>query len=289
MSDRPVLVTGAAGQLGRQLVDAFRASGEEVIALTRSEFDLADPEVGTVVRVAQPGLVVNAAAWTDVDGCARDPDRAMLLNGTAAGRLAAAAAEIGAAFIQVSTNEVFDGTSEEPYGEDARTNPINPYAASKLAGEHAVAGANPKHLIVRTAWIFGPGGQNFPTRIIAAARRMRAERKPLRVVTDEIGNPTWAPDLARAIATAQDRGQRGILHLAGEPAVSRHDWARVILSDMPDLHIEPILSSDYARPSAVPPRAVLSMGHARLLGIGRLGWEGASSAYAAELLAEGGA
>jgi dTDP-4-dehydrorhamnose reductase len=278
-----VVVTGAGGQLGRQLVVAF---GEvaEVIGLDRQALDIADPSALMGLAPHRPTVVVNAAAWTDVDGCARDPERAMQINAVAAGRLAQAAANVGALCVQVSTNEVFDGQSDRPYAEDDPPHPINAYASSKLAGEQAVAEANRDHLIVRTAWIFGPGGTNFPTRIVEAALRARERSEPLRVVADELGNPTWAPDLARAIATAVGVGLRGILHLAGEPAASRYDWAAQLLGGMPGLELAPISQADYPRASAVPPRAVLDMGRAGEAGIPTMDWQPPSAAYAGLLL-----
>jgi dTDP-4-dehydrorhamnose reductase len=286
-----VAVTGSGGQLGRQLVDAFERAGHQVIGLDRAMLDIADPAAASALTASGPEVVVNAAAWTDVDGCARDPDRAMELNGAAPGRLARAAAEIGAVFVQVSTNEVFDGQAMEPYPEDAPTGPINPYAASKLAGERAVVKAGGEHLIVRTAWVFGPGGTNFPSRIVRAALGARERHEPLRVVVDELGNPTWAPDLAQRIVAAVAAQLRGVLHLAGEPAASRFDWAQVILRDLAGVELQPIPQSEYPRASAVPPRAVLDMSRAYAAGLEPMDWRPPTATYAAELLqaAEAGA
>ena len=155
---RRVAIVGAAGQLGSELVRAFADAGDEVLALARPDFDLTDASHLPRLAAWRPDVVVNSAAWTDVDGCARDPDRAMRINGDAAGALAAAAADAGATVVQVSTNEVFDGSLDRPYTETDQPNPINPYGASKLAGELLVAGANPRHLIVRTSWLFSHTG-----------------------------------------------------------------------------------------------------------------------------------
>jgi len=282
---RRVVVTGAGGQLGRQLVVAFEAAGDTVIGLDHAGLDLSDPGAPSTLRDLAPDVVVNSAAWTDVDGCARDPERAMAVNGAAAGRLAAAAAAGAASFVQISTNEVFDGHDPIAYDESAPASPINPYGASKLAGERAVAAANSDHLIVRTAWIFGPGGTNFPSRIVAAGRRALDRGEPVRIVTDEYGNPSWAPDLARAIVTAVRAGTRGTLHVAGEPAVSRHDWARVILERMPEVGVVPITRDQYARASSAPAHAVLSTARAAAIGIEPMDWHDPTREYAAELLA----
>jgi dTDP-4-dehydrorhamnose reductase len=285
MTGRRVLILGAAGQLGSQLVLAFEAAGDSVTGLNHGTFDLADQQAPHRLMVLEPEIVVNAAAWTDVDGCARDPERAMEVNGAAPGRLAAAAARIDAAFVQISTNEVFDGESAHAYTEDAEPHPINPYGASKLAGERAVASANADHLIVRTAWIFGPGGTNFPSKIMAAARKAREREEALRVVADEHGNPTWAPDLAAALASATGKNLRGVLHLAGEPPTTRYEWASEILAGFAGIQLEAISRSDYERPARVPARAILGMGRARSLGIAPMDWRPRVNQYAADLLA----
>jgi dTDP-4-dehydrorhamnose reductase len=281
---RRVVVLGAAGQLGRQLTAAFARRDDIVVALSRRDLDLVDPAAPDRVVALRPDVVVNAAAWTDVDGCARDPGRAMLLNATAPGDIAVRTIGAGASFVQISTNEVFDGEGVEPYDESAAPTPINPYGASKRAGEVAVAAAGASHLIVRTAWIFGPGGNNFPRKILRAAEAARARGEPVRVVADELGNPTWAPTLAEAIVHATSIGVRGVLHLAGEPAASRFEWARVLLAPLANLEIAPISRTEFARASAAPARAVLAMERARGYGIAPLEWRTASRAYMDDLL-----
>jgi dTDP-4-dehydrorhamnose reductase len=275
------VVTGAAGQLGRELVRAFRGAGHEVLGLGHADLELADPDAGERIALLRPAIVVNAAAWTDVDGCARDPERAMLLNGVAPGQLAAGAARSGALFVQISSNEVFDGESADAYREADRPNPINPYGASKLAGERSVAEANPRHLIVRTAWLFGPGGGNFVTKIVAAADRAAQHGGPLRVVADEWGNPTWAPSLADAIAgLAAGTAAGPIVHLAGEPATSRLAWAREALDvSRPGTEVEPTTLAAFPRASRVPARAVLRV----TAGLPGLAWREETRAYARSL------
>jgi dTDP-4-dehydrorhamnose reductase len=283
-----VAVTGAGGQLGRQLVSVLSGADVELLALSRTELDITDPGSLEALRAWNPRVVINAAAWTDVDGCARDPRRAMAVNGTAAGELAGAAAATGALSVQVSTNEVFDGSAERSYRETDAPHPINPYGESKLAGEELVAAANADHLIVRTAWIFGPGGRNFPSRITEVAQRQAAEGRPLRVVDDEFGNPTWAPDLARGIWRAVQLRLAGgsripVLHIAGEPPVSRHRWAQQIVESMPDVTLQAISSDEYPRPAPVPRRAVLSTELAESIGIPASDWEAATIEYIASL------
>jgi dTDP-4-dehydrorhamnose reductase len=260
-------ITGAGGQLGRELVRAFEDAEHEVLALARPEFDITQPRDLERLASWRPDLVVNAAAWTDVDGCARDPQRAMRINGDAAGAVARAATEGGALMVQVSTNEVFDGSLDRPYVEDDVPNPINPYGASKLRGEELVAHVAERHLIVRTAWLFG-GPRSFPTRIREAADRVLREGQPLRVVADELGNPTHVGWLASAMVRLASRpdGVPGIWHLAGIPPASRYEWAEAVLRDLP-VRLEPITSGEYPRASRVPLRAVLDVARAGRLGL----------------------
>lgn len=278
MTARRVAVTGAGGQLGGELVRAFSAAGDEVLALSRDDLDMTRPSDLTRLVAWHPHVVVNTAAWTDVDGCARDPDRATLINGTGAGEVSRAAAAAGAVIVQLSTNEVFDGTSTRPYREDDAPNPINPYGASKLLGELAVAGGNARHLIIRTAWLFGIGDRTFPVRIQAVAERMLAAGMPLRVVADEWGNPTdvrWlAPALIRLLDMAlADTAKFSVYHMVGEPPTTRLGWARAILRDS-SVAIEPIGLNDYRRASRVPARAILETRRIQSLGIAPGAWDG---------------
>ncbi len=278
-----VAITGAGGQLGRQLVDAFAPSAE-VIALSHADLDLADPDAGRTLADARPDVVINSAAWTDVDGCARDPERALELNGRAPGRLAAAT---DALFVQVSTNEVFPGSATEPYAETDEPDPINPYGASKLGGERAVASAAPRHLIVRTAWLFGPSGRNFVTKILDVARAAAERGEAAKVVDDERGNPTWTPALASAIvaAVAIPDGQRpSVLHLAGEPETTRFGWAERVIGLRGGLPAPtPVPGSTFERASKVPQRAVLSTRAAARLGLPAIDWSAALGDYVASL------
>ena len=290
---RVVAVTGAGGQLGRQLVEAFRAAGDEVLPLSRPTLDLDAPDAAIRVLVdARPSVVVNAAAWTDVDGCAGDPEAALRRNGEAPRRLAEATAAWEPLFVQVSTNEVFDGMSMTPYDEEDAPNPVNPYGISKLAAEEVVAESAPRPLVIRTAWLFGPGGRNFVSKILAAAQTARKRGDPLRLVEDEWGNPTWTPALATAIVNAVGLAPEAdvqLVHLAGSPATTRSDWATTAIEALGDGRpaIEPVSGAEFARASRVPPRAVLATGLARRLGIGPIGWQDETADYARSLVAEG--
>lgn len=268
-----VVVVGASGRLGRALVPSLARRGHDVIGLGRNEMDLESGAGLERLSDAGPDIVVNAAAWTDVDGCAREPERATRVNGDGAGRVAAASGQ--ALVVQISTNEVFDGRSRIPYTEDDEPNPINPYGASKLAGERAVGAAARRSIIVRTAWLF-EAGSGFPTRISRAADEAVRLQAPLRVVRDEWGNPTPTVELARALGDLLALADRGtvpaVLHLAGEPPTTRLAWATKVLASR-DIRIQPITRAEFDRPSGVPERAILSMERGRTLGIDPIRWE----------------
>lgn len=268
-----VAVTGAGGQLGSELVRAFTDAGATVLPLVRPAFDLEAPEPERALDGVQVDMVINAAAWTDVDACARDPQRAMAINGTVVGRLAGAAERMGAGFVQVSTNEVFDGTSKWTYEEDDEPHPINPYGASKLLGERLARVAGSRATIVRTAWIYG-GPRSFPTKLRAAAERAIREGAPLRVVRDEFGNPTPAGPLAdRMVALLLgELPWPPIVHLAGEPSASRHDWASRILAATGSTPPQPMRLRDYTRASQPPLHAVLSTSLSMTLGLEPIDW-----------------
>ena len=272
---RRVAITGAAGQLGRELVRAFGQAGDEVLALARPDFDLTEPAHLARLTSWRPDIVVNAAAWTDVDGAAREPERAMAVNGDGAGAIARAAADAGAMIVQVSTNEVFDGTIDRPYVETDEPNPINPYGASKLAGERLVAAATPHHLVVRTAWLYG-GSVSFPQKIRAAAERALTEGTGLRIVDDEWGNPTdvrWlGPAIERLVRIELADDPLHLYHVAGWPPVTRFGWATRLLADL-SVRLEPISADEYPRASRVPRRAVLDTARAAGRGITPVAWD----------------
>ena len=270
-----VAVVGAGGQLGTALVAALGAARIDVVSFQRPEFDLA--EAHRLAGRLDADVVINAAAWTDVDGCARDPERAMELNGTAVGWIAEAADRAGARLLHVSTNEVFDGTADRPYVETDAANPINPYGRSKLEGERLARRASGS-VVVRTAWIFG-GPRSFPAKIVAAARRGEPEGTRLRVVDDEVGNPTPASALAdRIVQLAMAESPPPTVHVAGVPPTSRYAWAAGIL----DAHGLPppiaIPSTEYERPSRTPLRAVLDTSLAERSGLQPIRWEDAQVA-----------
>jgi dTDP-4-dehydrorhamnose reductase len=265
-----VAVTGPGGRLGRALMaalgDAPFTGPAGPIGWGRPDYDLDDP--GAAARLVgrdRPELVIHAAAWTDTESCAREPDLCRRRNGEATGELATACAAGGTDLVVVSTNEVFDGRRSDGlgYAADDPPNPINPYGAGKLAGEleatDAFRGAASSLAIVRTAWLFGPPGNDFPAKILAAAERARLAGEPLRAVADETGSPTYAPDLAEAIVELAGSGSiRGVHHVVNSGAVSRAGWARELLRQCGlDVPIEEIGAATWPRASAAPAWAVL--------------------------------
>ena len=282
-----VAVTGARGRLGRALVAALEEASfvgpAGPIAWGREAFDLDAPgNVGGLIGRDRPEVVIHAAAWTDVDGCARDPELALARNATATGTLAEACAARGVDLIVVSTNEVFDGrrTDGRGYAPGDATNPLNAYGASKLAGEQAALAAYDRTAsdaggaggvaatraasgaalgIVRTAWLFGSPGNDFPAKILAAAERAVAANEPLRLVADETGSPTFTIDLAEAIAELIGGAAiEGIHHLVNAGAVSRAGWARELLGRA-GLRVptEDVPASTWPRVSTPPAWSVL--------------------------------
>jgi dTDP-4-dehydrorhamnose reductase len=225
-----------------------------VVPASSSTLDVADRRATQQIVDAQPDVVVHSAAWTDVDGCARDPERAYAVNGLGTRHVALACRELDIPLIYISTNEVFSGTSTEPYYEWDQTGPINAYARSKLAGEFFVREILTRYSIVRTAWVFG-GTRNFVRTIL----RLAAERPSLRVVADEIGNPTYADDVANALARLVHEPVYGTFHFVNEEYCSRYDFACEILlqAGMRTTPVEPIMLAEYVRASTPPPFAAL--------------------------------
>jgi dTDP-4-dehydrorhamnose reductase len=273
-----ILVTGALGRLGSQLVETLTVRKHEVVGCDVGEFDIGDFHITrAAIAAIKPDLVIHPAAWTDVEGCAREPEKAVHINGFGTQHIALASAAVGAAVLYISTNEVFAGTANRPYREYDVTNPINPYGYSKWVGERALMHLNPRHYIVRPAWMFSHGGKNFIQSILDAA----AANKPLRVVLNEVANPTYANDAAEAIASLVETERFGIYHFVNEGACSRFEFARYILdrAGYADTHIEPISAIEWKRLSTPPPYAAMDNCAGKLLGITLRPWQQAVDAF----------
>ncbi len=254
-----ILLTGATGQLGQEICRSQLPPGARLIRPARADLDLARPEqIAGLVRNITPDLVINAAGYTAVDKAETEPDLVFLMNRDGAAALARAAAACGAPIVHISSSHVFDGNKDGAWTEEDRPNPLNVYGESKLAGEFAVMAANPRHLILRTSWLYAAHGHNF----LRTMLRLGCDRNRLAVVSDRLGRPTSAADLASALIgmalqTISSDGGWGLYHFSNTGApVSWHGFASAIFckaapwSGMPPI-IEPIKSkpaSEAARP-----------------------------------------
>jgi len=249
------LITGAGGMLGTDLRDELTSRGEEVVALTRSDLDVTDSRATlAAVREHVPSVIVNCAAYTKVDQAESEESAAKAINGSAVELLAAAANDVDALLVTISTDFVFDGSKTEPYEPDDTTAPLSAYGRSKLLGEIAATHAK-KHLIVRTSWLFGVHGPNF---VEAIRKQVRAGRDPLTVVSDQRGRPTYTPHLARAIVRLAPAA-RGVVHYADADECSWFDFARAIVEESgASTEVTPVSSEEFVRPATRPAYSVLS-------------------------------
>ena len=256
------LVTGAGGMLGTDLAALLKADpAAQVTALTRAELDVTDAAAVTAA-VAGHDIVVNAAAWTDVDGAETHEAEATAINGGAVTALASACAAAGARFLTVSTDYVFDGKGVEPYGEYAATDPVNAYGRSKLVGEQAVLAVLPETgYVVRTAWLYGAHGGNF----VRTMLRLAGERETLEVVDDQAGQPTWTGALAgQLIALGHaEQAPAGIYHGTASGQTTWFGLARAVFEEagLDPERVRPTTSDTFARPAERPKYSVL--GHDR--------------------------
>jgi dTDP-4-dehydrorhamnose reductase len=220
-----VLVTGAGGMLGRDVVLAAGNAGHDVVGFGHTELDVTDPgAVAAKFELERPDVAINCAAWTDVDGAEDAEPEAMAVNGTAAGHVAAAAATHGASVVYVSSDYVFDGAKGAPYVETDQPAPLSAYGRTKLAGEEATAAANKRHFVVRSSWLFGIGGSNF----VETMLRLASSQNEVLVVRDQIGSPTYTWHLAHGIVRLIEGIEFGIHHMAAAGACSWYDFAREI-------------------------------------------------------------
>lgn len=272
-----IIITGGRGQLGHELARVLR-NQHNIVVLDLPEYDITRRDDIAQLVNHQPDLVIHCAAMTDVDGCARDPVAAFRVNALGTQNVALACQRANAAMLYISTNEVFDGTKDTPYLEWDEPRAINPYGASKLAGERMVQMLLTRFYIVRTAWLYAPGRHNFVTKVLARAQSQRA----LAYVDDELGNPTYAPDLARAIAALIETEHYGLYHLVNEGVASRYDWAARILqhAHLNDVTLMRTKLDEFKRDST-PPRngALTNFVAAHALGIRLRAWQDALAEY----------
>jgi dTDP-4-dehydrorhamnose reductase len=271
-----IAITGHKGQLGQALQTVL--GREELLGIDLPQHDITDyPPLHDAICAFSPDLVIHTAALTDVERCAREPELALRINGLGTHNVALACRECDAALLAVSTNEVFDGLKGAPYEEHEPRHPINAYARSKAAAERYTEMHLSRFYIVRTAWLYARGGNNFPIKIVAAAKKHGA----LRVVCDEISSPTYAPDLAEAIAALIRTEHYGIYHFTNAGACSRYEFAREILAlaGLEDVPLEPITSDRWPRASTPPLNCVLHNVAGAAIGIRLRSWQEALRDY----------
>jgi len=263
-----ILVTGAAGMLGHALVPVLEER-HQVVKLTRSDCDLGDESaVREIFRLEKPETVMHLAAFTNVDACEREPQKAQEQNAEATRNVARAANEIGAAVLYTSTDYVFGGDRDSPYREDDPPNPLNVYGRSKLAGEQHLEEILDRYFIVRTSWLFGSHGKNF----VATVRRLAGEKKELRVVNDQRGSPTYTRHLATKLEQLVTTGEYGVYHITGAGSCTWFEFAGKIVEfgGIKDVSLTPVSSSEYVSDARRPAYSVLANGRLMDLGIGLL-------------------
>ncbi len=261
-----ILLIGSTGQLGQELQKTL-APYRDIIAVGRPTLDLAQPDtLRQLIREVQPDLVINAAAYTAVDKAESEPQLAKAINAIAPGILAQEAEKLGASLIHFSTDYVFDGCQSHPYQETDKTNPISVYGESKLAGELAIRYNGDNHIILRTSWVYGIYGKsNF----VKTMLKLGSEREEIRVVTDQIGSPTWTGDIASVIAVMLPHLKRpdivGTYHYTNSGVASWYDFAVAIFEEAQQLgfplkvqRVIPITTADYPTPTKRPAYSVLS-------------------------------
>lgn len=275
-----ILITGANGQLGRSLQ---AVNWHEFVPLAHAQLEITS--LGACIDALEanrPAAVVHCAAMTDTARCEKEPGRAREVNGIGTENVAKASARVGARFVAVSTNEVFDGSKTSPYEEDEAPHPLNAYSHSKLDGEALALARHVDTIVVRTSWLYGVGYMNFNEKVLSAVK----EGRPLSFVTDEVAAPTATDDLARGIVALLERDAApGVYHLANEGEASRHDWALEILrlSGHGDTPVEAVTTSElrakgYTGPQK-PPNSVLANTKAAGLGIRLRDWRDALAEY----------
>ena len=250
-----VAVLGASGMLGQSLVSALTKQQYQAFPFDIEDLDITEHHsVESALTPIKPDVIVNAAAYTDVDGCETEKESVLDVNGRGAGNVADVATAIGSPVIQISSDYVFNGEKETPYLPDDKPDPINIYGESKLLGEELVRERAPEHLIIRSSWLFGPGGKNFVDTMLSLAE----ERETLKVVDDQRGSPAYSAHLANAIVKLISGGLRGTHHLTNSGTCSWYEFACEILKQKGlDNTVKPVSSSQFPRPARRPANSVL--------------------------------
>jgi dTDP-4-dehydrorhamnose reductase len=278
-----LLVTGAGGMLGRDVMLAAGNAGHDVVGFGHAELDVGDEAaVGSKVESERPDVVINCAAWTDVDGAEEHEEQATAINGAAAGAVAAAAASVGASVVYVSTDYVFDGAKASPYVETDQPAPLCAYGRGKLAGEEATAAANARHFIVRSSWLFGVGGSNF----VETMLRLAVDHGEVLVVRDQVGSPTYTWHLAYGIVRLIEGVEYGIHHMAGGGQCSWYEFAREIFEQAGvECRVLSATTEMLGRPAPRPSYSALTSGreHAIVLPA----WQDGLAGYLAQRQAGG--
>jgi dTDP-4-dehydrorhamnose reductase len=277
-----LLVAGAAGMLGRDVMLAAGNAGHEVVGYGHSELDVTDAAaVAKKVEAERPGVVINCAAWTDVDGAEEQQAEATRVSGEGAGNVAAAAAAVDASVVYVSSDYVFDGSKGAPYVETDQTAPLSAYGRSKLAGEEATRAANKRHFVVRSAWLFGTGGPNF----VETMLRLAADHGEVLVVRDQVGSPTYTWHLAYGIVRLIEGVEFGIHHMAAAGACSWYEFAREIFEQAKvDCKVMSATTEMLGRPAPRPPYSALASQREHAIELPS--WQDGLGAYLAQRRAE---
>lgn len=272
-----IAITGSDGQLGQALC-ARLAPNHDLVELRQPTFELDSPNAVAQITATQAQLVIHPAAFTNVDGCARDPELAYRINGLGTRYVALACQKLNIPLVYISTNEVFSGTNAVPYFEDDQTAPVNAYGISKLAGEQAVRELLNRFYIVRIAWLFG-GERNFVRTILRLLND--PPENGLRIVDDEIGSPTYTYDVANALAQLIEYPFYGTYHLVNHGSCSRYEFAREIANQANKMHVPmtPIKLAEYQRASTPPPYTPLANIAASALGISMRPWQEALKSF----------
>jgi dTDP-4-dehydrorhamnose reductase len=251
-----LLVTGAAGMLGRDVMLAAGNAGHDVVGFGRAELDVTDPAaLAKRFDLERPDVVINCAAWTDVDGAEAAEEAAFAVNGTGAGNVAGAAGAVGASVVYVSSDYIFDGLKRAPYVESDQPAPLSAYGRTKLAGEEATVAANKRHFVVRSAWLFGIGGPNF----VETMLRLAGSGNEVLVVRDQVGSPTYTWHLAYGIVRLIEGIEFGIHHMAAAGQCSWYDFAREIFEQAKvECKVLSITTEEFGRPAPRPPFSALT-------------------------------